>query len=244
MADTDTLRFLAAGDAALVVEFGQVVDEAINRRVLALDRRLTARALPGVIEAVPTYRSLLVHYDPAAIGHDALTREIRALAQGLDAAAVAARGRLWRVPIAYGGEYGIDLEFVAAHCKMTTDDVIRRHQASEFRVYMIGFSPGFAYLGGLDPSLFISRRASPRPEIAAGSVIVGGQQGAINSVDAPSGWHILGRTPARLFHLRRDPPFIFATGDRLRFAAIAHDRFAALARAAHAGEIVAELVEP
>jgi KipI family sensor histidine kinase inhibitor len=243
MAETSMIRFLPAGDAALVVELGETVDESINRRVLALDRRLAALALDGVIECVPTYRSLLVHYAPDRIDHDTLVREIGTLARDLDVDG-ATRGRLWRVPVAYGGEFGIDLGAVAAHHGLGEDEVICRHSAAEYRVYMIGFSPGFAYLGGLDPGLYISRRASPRPLIAAGSVIIGGQQAAINSVDAPSGWHILGRTPARLFHLRREPPFIFATGDRLRFEPIAHERYAPLARAAEAGALVADLVEP
>lgn len=230
-------RILPCGDAALAVEFGDTVDPALNARVLALDARLAG--LPGVIETVPTYRSALVHYDPLVASFATLSAAIGALVEsGGDAAAAA--GRTWRIPVAYGGENGIDLEATAAARGMSPAALIDRHAAPTYRVYMIGFLPGFAYLGGLDPAIATPRRTSPRLRTPAGTISIGGVQAAVASIEAPSGWHLLGRTPVRNFMPGRDPVFILAPGDLVRFEPIAADRFAALDRAAAAGEIVAE----
>lgn len=232
-------RFLPAGDTALVVEFGDAVDPAINARVLALDARLAASPPPGLLETVPTYRSLMVYYDPLILDPAALTDHIGALLEGLEGAV--APGRLWTLPVAYGGSYGEDLGFVAETHGLTEKEVVERHAAAEYRVYMIGFSPGFAYLGGLDPVLHTPRRTHPRPRIPAGSVSIGGIQAAVSSVAGPSGWHLLGQTPVRLFDPGRDPVFLVAVGDRVRFQRIGHAEYAALEARGAAGEIVAQV---
>ncbi len=229
-------RLLLAGDAALTVEFGDAVAAEINERVLAFDAALRAAAIPGIVETVPTYRSLMVHYDPTALSAAELMAQIEAL-QAEPAAAAA--GRLWRIPVAYGGPYGIDLDEVARRHGLTAERVVELHGAAEYRVYMIGFAPGFTYLGGLDARLYTPRRTEPRPRTPAGSVSIGGIQAAISSVEVPSGWHLLGRTPVRTFDLRRDPPFLLSVGDAVRFEPILHGEWSALERRAEAGEILA-----
>jgi 5-oxoprolinase (ATP-hydrolysing) subunit B len=231
-------RILPCGDAALTVEFGREIDPAVNARVLALDVRVGG--LAGVLESVPTYRSLLVHYDPEAIEFHALASALLDLAADLPE--TAREGCLWRIPVVYGGEFGIDLEETARRHRLTPADLVQRHAAPVYRVYMSGFLPGFAYLGGLDPSIATPRRESPRAKTPAGTISMGGVQALVASIEAPSGWHLLGRTPVRNFMLDRDPVFILEPGDRVVFEPVAPERWEALDRAAEAGDLVAEPV--
>jgi 5-oxoprolinase (ATP-hydrolysing) subunit B len=233
-------RLLPSGDSAITVEFSRTIDDAANEQVLALDRALTQAAVAGVTEAVPTYRSLLVHYDPLQIGFDALSEKLVALA-ALPAAAVA-NTRRWRIPVAYGGEHGVDLEDVAKTLKTTPDDVVARHIAGDYRVAMIGFTPGWSYLSGLDASMQMPRRQNPRLLTPAGTISIGGIQTGVQCLAGPSGWHLLGRTPVRTYQLHREPTFLLEPGDRVSFAAIDHKIFAEQDRAAEAGEIIAELI--
>ncbi|SFB73925.1 sensor histidine kinase inhibitor, KipI family [Bosea sp. CRIB-10] len=228
-------RLLACGDAALSVEFGNEIDEGLNDRVLALDAALGKAAIPGLVETVPTYRSLLACYDPVT-DVDGLKQRILALSG--DAADEPRRIRRWRVPVVYGGAFGPDLDAVAERHGMTPDEVIALHAGATYRVYMIGFMPGFAYLGGLDARLETPRRLQPRLKTPAQSVSIGGAQAAISSVEAPSGWHLLGRTPARSFMPGRDPGFLFAAGDEIRFEPTPPKHWDELDAAAARGEPV------
>jgi KipI family sensor histidine kinase inhibitor len=230
-------RVLPCGDTALAVEFGEAIDPAVNACVLALDARV-AQGIPGVVETVPTYRSLLVHYDPVVTDFDTLGATLSALSADLPD--TPAEGRLWRIPVVYGGAFGVDLEAVSARHGLAPADLIARHAAPIYRVYMIGFVPGFAYLGGLDPSLATPRRDVPRTRTPAGSISIGGAQAAVASIEAPSGWHLLGRTPVRSFMPDREPPFILNAGDRVTFEPVPAERWDALDRAAAAGNLIAE----
>jgi 5-oxoprolinase (ATP-hydrolysing) subunit B len=234
-------RLLLSGDRAVTVEFARTIDDAANQRVLALDRALTEAPVEGVTETVPTYRSLLVHYDPLRIGFDALSEKLLALAQQPSARAETTRH--WRVPVSYGDEHGIDLEDVAEALKTTPDDIVARHVAGHYRVAMIGFSPGWSYLSGLEKFLTMPRRQNPRLMTPPGTISIGGIQTGIQCVAAPSGWHLLGRTPVRTYQLHRDPIFLLEPGDRVTFVAVDAKTFAEQDRAAEAGEIVAELVQ-
>lgn len=236
---TASPRILPSGDTALTVEFGRSIDPAINRQVLALDRSVASEAVTGVLETVPTYRSLLVHYDPLLVGYAALSEQLLVLAQR----PVPETGvRRWRVPVVYGGDYGIDLDDVARAHNISTSDVIAKHTGCEYRVAMIGFTPGFAYLSGLDPAIATPRRESPRTQTPPGTISIGGVQACVQCLAAPSGWHLLGRTPIRTFHPHRDPVFLMEPGDTVIFHAIAAGEFASLDRAAERGETVAELI--
>ncbi len=237
-----TPRILACGDSAISVEFGDTIDPDLNGRVLALDEILRMRAPVGLLETVPTYRSLMIQFDPTLTDYEALveflTEETRTLAPQ------SATGRRWKVPVVYGGEFGVDLENVAERHSLPPGKVIDIHASGVYRIYMIGFLPGFAYLGGLDSRLATPRRTHPRAKIPSGSIIIGGAQAAVGSIESPSGWHLLGRTPVRSYAPERDPAFLLAAGDEIVFQPIDASRWDELERAAQAGEPIAEQVSP
>lgn len=235
-------RFLDAGEAALVVEFGATVDPTINDRVLALDAALRARTPEGVTETVPTYRSLMIHYDPLTLERGALVAAVTALSD--EAAAARAPGRAWIVPCCYDPGFGEDLAEVAAASGLTPEEVVARHAGADYRVYMYGFAPGFAYLGGLPAALGLPRRPTPRPPHPEGALMIGGGLAAVASFPMPTGWYVLARTPERLFSARREPTFLFEAGDTLRFEGVDAATFAELDARAGAGEVVARRAEP
>jgi KipI family sensor histidine kinase inhibitor len=235
-------RILPSGDSAITVEFARNIDDAANRRVLALDRTLALDAIAGVTETVPTYRSLLVHYDPVQIGFEELGEKLTALAE-MPVPPMTATRR-WRIPVAYGGEHGTDLEDVARTLRTTPDDIVARHVAGDYRVAMIGFTPGWSYLSGLDDFLHMPRRQNPRLLTPAGTISIGGVQTGVQCLAGPSGWHLLGRTAVKTYQLHRDPIFLLEPGDAVTFSAVDARTFAEQDRAAESGEIVAELMAP
>jgi KipI family sensor histidine kinase inhibitor len=182
----------------------------------------------------------LVHYDPDQIDFETLGGKLVALAR--EPVPPAGKARRWRVPVAYGGENGIDLEDVAKTLNTTPDEIVARHVAGDYRVAMVGFTPGWSYLSGLDKSLHMPRRLNPRVFTPAGTISIGGVQAGIQCLAAPSGWHLLGRTAVRTFQLHRDPVFLTQPGDRVTFYRVDEKIFAEQNRAAEAGQIVADLV--
>jgi 5-oxoprolinase (ATP-hydrolysing) subunit B len=245
MSGHDSPRFLDAGDCGLVVEFGDTIDEAINARVLSLDAALAAVALDGVRETVPTYRSLLINFDPRTLRRRELTREIERLLAEIGPESVARPTRYWRFPVLYGGTHGEDLDAVAAMHEMTTAEVVALHSGADYRVYMIGFMPGFSYLGGLPEAIHTSRRPNPRQKTPPRSVSIGGSQAAVSPPFAiPSAWNMLGQTPVHVYDpSRQERPFLLVSGDHVCFEPIKEADYERLCRAAEAGEIVAELSE-
>jgi KipI family sensor histidine kinase inhibitor len=233
-------RILPSGDAAITVEFSRTIDAVANRRVLALDRLVAGDALTGVTETVPTYRSLLVHYDPLQTGFEALGEKLVELA--LRPLPEATATRRWRIPVVYGGENGIDLEDVAKTLNITPDEVVARHVGGDYRVAMIGFTPGWSYLSGLPGSMQISRRQNPRLLTPPGTISIGGIQTGVQCLAGPSGWHLLGRTAVRTYQLHRDPIFLLEPGDAVTFTAVDEKTFTEQDRAAEGGEFVAELM--
>lgn len=209
-------RILPVGDAAFTVEFGDEVDVALNRQVHALDAALRARPIPGVVETVPTYRSLLVIYDPqqtrATALHDALASALKSAETRLPP-----EGRLVEIPVRYGKSWGPDLADVAAHCGLTPADVIRMHSEPVYTVAMLGFAPGFAYLLGLPHALATPRLATPRVRVPAGSVGIAAAQTGVYALETPGGWRIIGRATLTMFDPQRDDPFTLHAGDRVRF---------------------------
>jgi KipI family sensor histidine kinase inhibitor len=233
-------RLLPNGDCAITVEFSRNIDDAANQRVLALDRALTEAPVSGVIETVPTYRSLLVHYDPVQIGFDELGEQLVELAQLPSPPAT--KSRRWRIPVAYGGEHGIDLEEVAKALNVTPEEIVARHVGGDYRVAMIGFTPGWSYLSGLEKFLHMPRRQNPRLLTPAGTISIGGVQTGVQCLAGPSGWHLLGRTAVRTYQLHRDPIFLLEPGDRITFFPVDAKTFADQDRAAEHGEIIAEQI--
>jgi len=209
-------RILPVGEAAFTVEFGDAVDAALNQRVHALDAALQSRPAPGLVETVPTYRSLLVMYDPQVTAADAMRAALTDALSTL-ATADAPAGRLVEIPVRYGGEWGPDLADVAAHCGMTEAAVIALHAQPVYTVAMLGFAPGFAYLLGLPEALATPRLATPRLRVPPGSVGIAGAQTGVYALATPGGWRIIGRTDLPLFDPGRAEPFTLRAGDRVRF---------------------------
>lgn len=219
-------RFLPAGEAALVVEFGATIDPALNERVRALDRALAAQPIEGVLETVPTYRSLMIHFDPRILSSAALIARLVELGPQTDA-----RGRLprhWLIPACYEAPHAQDLAEVAQALGLTPERVAALHAGATYRVYMYGFAPGYVFLGGLPPELTISRRPVPRAPVPPGALLIAGGQALIAGIAMPTGWYDIGRTPAVLFDPRRNPPVFIEIGDFVTFEPIDGVSFADL----------------
>ena len=216
----DRPLFLPAGDKTLVVELGDAIDPAINRRVHNLTQAIERAALPGVFDLVPTYRSLLVYYDPLTVSPSELQSRIVETEQMLDEQTAGA-ARVVHVPTLYGGEYGPDLGFVAQHAGLSTEAVVDIHSSTDYLVYMMGFTPGFPYLGGMSEKLTTPRLDTPRTEIPAGSVGIAENQTGVYPVASPGGWQLIGRTPLSLFDPLSDRPSLLDAGDYVRFTPIA-----------------------
>ena len=214
-----------SGEDAFVVEFGDAIDRAVQDRVLALTAAIDANPPPGLREMVPTYRSLLILHDPEAGDPHALLAALPA-----DAPRGAAEAGRWVVPVCLEGEAAEDLAEAAEALGLAPGEVRERLLGSDLRVVMYGFAPGLAYLDGLDPALAIPRRASPRPPMPEGSLIVAGGQAALASVPMPTGWYVVGRAAVRMFDPEREPMVPFETGDRLVLEAVPEVCLAALAR--------------
>lgn len=217
------VRFLPCGDQAVTVEWGSTIDEHINRQVHAFARKVEALSHPAITEVVPTYRSATVHYRPEALSYEELNQLLAPLAQG--SAEEAEELPVVEIPVCYGGEYGPDLLEVAQHCSLTPEEVIARHTAPTYRIYMLGFTPGFPYLGGMDPSIAAPRRKEPRIHIPAGSVGIAGEQTGVYPIVSPGGWQLIGRTPLRLFDPQREQPILLSAGAGIRFVPIDEETF-------------------
>lgn len=211
--------FRIMGDRALLVELGDQISPTINEKVRELFLKLDRSPLEGVVELVPSYRSLMVVYDPLKTGWDRLRAGILELHQATDPSLVTEPKTL-AVPVVYGGECGPDLEWVAAFHKISPEEVIRLHTGTTYRVYMIGFTPGYPYLGELPQALATPRRETPRTAVPQGSVAIAQRQTGIYPVQSPGGWHILGWTPIPLFDADQWPPTPLEMGDRVRFFAV------------------------
>ncbi len=211
-------RVLPAGDTALVVEFGDRIDRRLSTWVLALAQRLNAARLNGIVETVPTFRSLMVHYEPLALSAAALTARIVELMRGLETAAVA--GRHWRLPVCYDPQVALDLEETACRVGLSPAQLIERHSAVTYHVYMLGFLPGCAYMGDLPAELALPRRQTPRTRVPAGSLGIATTISIIYPFETPCGFHIIGRSPAPLWQKRPTPGALLAPGDTVTFAPV------------------------
>jgi len=215
-----TLRTLS--DSATLVQFGDELDLAVNRRVHALATLLALHPLAGVTETVPAYASLTVHYDPLILSHNQVSEWVGIHIDSAEVHALQSPRRI-EVPVRYGSEYGPDLGFVATHCHLGIADVIRLHSAQTYTVFMMGFTPGFPYMGKLDDALITPRLETPRSLVRAGTVAIAGAQTGIYPIDSPGGWRLIGFTPLTLFNSISESPFLFAPNDKVRFVPTAED---------------------
>ncbi|MGN7471203.1 5-oxoprolinase subunit PxpB [Brevibacillus sp. SAFN-007a] len=228
----EQIEFFPLGDSGIVVKLGDTIDQTTQQNVQALADHLEQHPLPGMVEFVPGYTSVTVYYDPvswydpreADSPYDRFKARLARQLVSIRAEEQSAP-RLIEIPVCYGGVFGPDLPDVAAYHGMTPDEVIRIHSGQEYLVHMIGFAPGFPYLGGLDKRLATPRRQSPRTAIAPGSVGIGGEQTGVYPIESPGGWHIIGRTPERLFRPEEQPPSLLRAGDRVRFCPIAEEAY-------------------
>ena len=228
------VRFLPAGDTALVIEFGSSIDHAISDRVLGLKARLEASKPAGVIELVATFRSLMVHYDPLRTSNVQLIGAVENLLQ--DSRSVRREARLWRIPACYDSGHSPDLPEVARRTGLSEDEVIELHSGTRYHVYMIGFVPGYPYMGDLPPPLHLPRRSDPRVRVPAGSVAIAAGMTAIYPVESPGGWHLIASTPVRLFHPSAEPPALLRPGDAVRFERVSSIELDKLRRRVNAGD--------
>ena len=217
-----SLRFLPAGDRALVVELGDSVRPEINRQVHDLLRAVEERALAGVVDLVPTYRSLLVEFDPTTSSVDQLKDGLAEAYAAMDQLG-SGEVRVVHIPTLYGGELGPDLPFVAEHAGLTAERVVDIHAGTDYLVYMIGFTPGFPYLGGMSDEVATPRLDTPRAQIPGGSVGIADNQTGVYPVASPGGWRLIGRTPLELFRADREPPALVTAGDHVRFVPLADE---------------------
>ena len=235
-------RLLDAGDGAFTVEFGDAIRPEAVARVAALERAVDlARArgeLPGIIETMPTFRSLTVLYDPLTTSRSQLDPVVRSLLSE-SAPHLVAAPRLWRLPVCYGGEYGADLEHVASSCGLSPQEVVRLHADGDYTIYMLGFMPGCPFMGGLPPALSMPRRGEPRVRVPAGSVAITGALTAIYPWESPGGWQLLGVCPVPLFDATAASPVLLAPGDKVRFEVVDADELLRLQAAFGRGELAA-----
>ncbi len=212
-------RVVALGDSCVSIQFERAIDPLVNAHCVALAMSLEALTLSGVRDVVPSYNAVTVHFDPRVIDRRAISAEISTLARTATAAPESS-SRLVEVPVSYGGEAGPDLEAIAEFARSAAADVVRLHAATPFRVYMLGFLPGFAYMGPVDARIAMPRLDSPRLRVPAGSIGIAGTQTGIYPCDAPGGWRIIGRTALKLFDPTREEPFLLKAGDRVKFVPV------------------------
>jgi inhibitor of KinA len=217
-------RVVAAGDSAIVVEFEERIDPAVNARAIAFAAAVQAANLPGVRDVVPTYRSIAIYFDPLRTDSVALMACVEREAVR-PSALEASTAPPVRIPVCYGGELGPDLGTVAAFARADEDEVVRLHTAATYRVFMLGFVPGFAYLGIVDDRIAIARRATPRVRVPCGSVGIAGVQTGIYPAETPGGWQLIGRTPLKPFDPSRSSPFLMKAGDAVQFYPIARREY-------------------
>jgi len=217
-------RFLPGGDRALFVEFGDTIDPELNRRVKQLMLTIQGAELPELVEMVPTYRSLLVYYDPHLTSPEELRAKLKILTEKSEAGEFP-NPKVTEIPTAYGGEYGCDLEFVAEYNGLSPEEIIRFHAGKAYLIYMLGFIPGFAYLGGVSPRIATPRLPTPRAKILAGSVGIAGNQTGIYPAESPGGWRVIGRTPIELFNPEKEPPALLQMGNYVKFVQITAEEF-------------------
>ena len=216
---------LPCGDCAVTVQAGNEISEETNRRVVELLQTLAESGPKGIRELVPSYSAVCIHYDPAVLSYDALIAYLKSI-EIKELSSESASQQIVEIPVCYGGEYGPDLDFVAQHNGLSAEDVVAIHSGGTYLVYMLGFLPGFAYMGGMDERIATPRLTSPRAKIPAGSVGIAGGQTGIYPLSSPGGWQLIGRTPLKLFTMEGETArFALSAGNMVRFVPITEKQF-------------------
>lgn len=220
----ENVKIVPEGDSAILVEFPQIISNEINNKIISLVRVLKEQQIEGVMDMIPAFCSLLIHYDPRVITYKKLLDRVNKIMK-LNIDTVSKKKKIYEIPVCYGGKYGPDLEFIAKNAGISVDEVIKIHSSKDYLIYMLGFLPGFSYLGGLDERIHTPRLANPRIKIPSGSVGIGGAQTGIYPLESPGGWQLLGQTPIRTYNPEREVPILFEAGDYIRFVPISENEF-------------------
>ena len=227
---------VVAGDRALFVNFANRISPQINRKVHLLASFIEKEKGEGILEMVPTYRSLCIYYDPLRVRLKDLKTRLSQIEHELEKAGKTSPGKVLEIPVAYGGEYGADLGFVASSSGLSEKEVIQIHSGSDYLIYMCGFTPGFSYLGGLDARIATPRLETPRVSVPAGSVGIAEQQTGIYPLESAGGWRLIGRTPLKLFDPYKEPPIPFLPGDCFRFIPISEEEYQRILKKVRTGD--------
>ena len=218
------IKILTAGDSSLLIEFGKEISPEINQKITATVQLMKEQHIEGVVDIIPAFCSLLINYDPRVIRYDELKSRMRDLVK-MDIKAEAGRKKVYEIPVCYGGVYGPDIENIAKHAGLSVEEVIEIHSSRDYLIYMLGFLPGFTYLGGLDERIHTPRLANPRLKINAGSVGIGGSQTGIYPLDSPGGWQLMGMTPVKTYDPSREVPILVEAGDYIRFVPVSEEEY-------------------
>ena len=218
-------RILPTGDRALSVEFGNEIDEHINAKLMGFIKLFEEEKIEGIEEFVPSFRAVLIHYNPQILSYARMVRLVEAILDK-NVQEMAHTKRIVQIPVCYEGEYAPDINFVAEHAGLSVDKVIQIHTAKAYLIYMLGFQPGFPYLGGLDERIHTPRLASPRVKINAGSVGIGGTQTGLYPMESPGGWQIIGTTPVRCYNPDKEKAIPYLAGDYIQFVPISQEEYA------------------
>ena len=213
------VKILTAGDSSILIQFGNAIDPDINARIAATVQLMKEQHIEGVVDIIPAFCSLLINYDPRVISYDEMKTRMEKILS-VEIAAGARKKKVFEIPVCYGGEFGPDLPAIAEHAGLTEQEVIDIHTSTDYLIYMLGFLPGFTYLGGLNERIHTPRLANPRIRIPAGSVGIGGSQTGIYPMDSPGGWQLMGLTPVRTYDPDREVPILVEAGDYIRFVPV------------------------
>lgn len=229
------INILTAGDSSILIEFGKEISPEINRKIKATVQLMKEQHIEGVVDVIPAFCSLLINYDPRVISYDEIRKRMQNLVK-VDAKSGEEKKKIYEIPVCYGGEYGPDIENIAANAGLSVEEVIKIHSSRDYLIYMLGFLPGFCYLGGLDERIHTPRLANPRIKINAGSVGIGGSQTGIYPLDSPGGWQLMGMTPVKTYDPDRDVPILVEAGDYIRFVPIDEDEYKRIKELVDRGE--------